>query len=60
MSLIKLSMALALFFTSITFQEQIFTNGSLAEVSWSSTISTNQALANQHYQEHANQLEMMY
>jgi hypothetical protein len=46
MSFIKLSMAIALFVTSITFQEHIMTNGSHAEVSWSATVSSNQVFAN--------------
>ena len=51
MSLIKFTLAVALFVTSVTFQETILVTQNGTVASWDVTITSNQVLANQAAQE---------
>jgi hypothetical protein len=46
MSFVKLTMAIALFVTSVNFQEQIITNGDQSQVNWAISLEANSAMAN--------------
>jgi len=53
MQFLKLGIAIALFVTSATFQEQIINTNTGTEVSWSVTVTSTKAVASQRLQEMA-------
>lgn len=60
MNILKITIAIALFVTSVNFQEQIISTNNGMEVSWSISVTHNQALAKQLQEAAQDKLEAYY